>query len=55
MNFRQIEKCPYCEKEFYCVYVEQTPGFRDTEEKVCPYCKKVLRTSMEYEFYTYER
>ena len=55
MNYRQEEKCPYCGKDFYCEYVEQIPGFRDKEDKVCPHCKRVLRTSMEYEFYTYAR
>ena len=47
------EKCPKCGKEYMCIYTEQTPGFRDTEEKRCPHCKKVLETSMEWEFTTY--
>lgn len=55
MRHKQLEKCLCCGNEFYCEYVEQIPGFRDVEEKTCPYCKTVLRTSMEYEFITYEK
>lgn len=46
-----IETCKYCHKEFKQTTVWQTPGFRDTEESVCPYCKRVIETSMEKEFH----
>lgn len=46
------EICPECGKTFECLYEEQTPGFRDNSDKRCPYCGKVLETSMEWEFYT---
>ena len=47
-----IETCPKCGKDFKCTYEEQIPGCRFPEDKVCPHCKAVLRTSMEYEFFT---
>lgn len=44
------QTCPKCGKKFHVTVYEQTPGFRDTEELICPHCKHVIRTSMEYEF-----
>ena len=52
MSFTKVEKCPKCGKRFKCTYVEQTPGFRFSEDKICPHCNEVLRSSLEYEFYT---
>ena len=50
--FKEIEKCPECGKEFVCYYYEQKPGFRLPEDKICPYCDKVIKTSLAYEFTT---
>lgn len=47
-------KCPHCGKEYLLETWEQTPGFRDSVEEICPYCEKVIRKSMEYEFFTYK-
>ena len=44
--------CPFCGKRYSLTIYEQIPGFRDTEEEVCPYCNETIRTSMEYEFHT---
>lgn len=51
-SFNFITTCPKCGKQFRVYEVEQIPGFRDTEEMICPYCKHVCRTSLEYEFMT---
>lgn len=51
-SFNFIATCPKCGKQFRVYEVEQIPGFRDTEEMICPYCKHVCRTSLEYEFTT---
>lgn len=48
-------KCPYCGEIYICSEYPQTPGFRDMEDEVCPYCKKTVRKSMEYEFTTWKR
>jgi hypothetical protein len=32
---------------------EQEPGFRDTEELICPYCGEIIKESMEYIYFTY--
>lgn len=50
LNF--IATCPKCEKQFMVYETEQTPGCRDKEELICPYCKHVCETSMEYEYIT---
>lgn len=44
--------CKFCGKHYESILVEQTPGFKDTEEEKCPYCGGVNRVSMEYEFST---
>ena len=44
--------CSKCNRTYLCEIVEQVPGFRDTEEEICPYCGEVVRTSLEYEFHT---
>ena len=54
MRLEEIHTCPYCKKKYHCITTEQMPGFRDTEEEKCPYCGKVVRESMDYEFSTYE-
>ena len=46
------ETCPKCGKKFLCTYEEQVPGFRMSDDKICPHCGAVLRTSLEYEFTT---
>ena len=46
------ETCPFCNKEFLCYEKDQIPGFRNTEEKICPYCFGVIKTTLEYEYYT---
>lgn len=51
-SFNFIATCPKCGKQFKVYEVEQIPGFRGKEDMVCPYCKHVCRTSMEYEFMT---
>lgn len=50
-TYKYKTKCPECGKEFIVTEFDQIPGFRDKEELICPYCHKVLRTSMEVEFY----
>ena len=47
-----MEKCPKCGKTFELILEEHTPGFRTPEDKVCPYCNAILKTSMEYGFTT---
>jgi len=47
--------CPKCKKMYDCVEIWQTPGFRDREEEICPYCGYIVKTSMEIEFRTYKR
>ena len=47
--------CPYCHKEIVVCQIEQEPGFRDVEEMRCPYCKKVITTSMTYEYVTFPK
>jgi len=51
-NFSYIEICPKCNKKFRVYEEEQIPGFRDMEYMICPYCKKTIRQSMEYEYVT---
>lgn len=46
------EICPHCKKTFNCYRKPQIPGFRDAEDMICPYCDKLVKTSMEWEFYT---
>ena len=43
--------CPYCGKKIQYTEQEQTPGFRFPEELVCPHCLKVVKESLEYEFF----
>ena len=50
----EIRICPHCGKEYAVREREQTPGCRDWEEEICPYCGKIIRRSMEWEFYTYK-
>ncbi len=45
-----IVECSFCGKKYLQEKYEQTPGFRDKEDDICPYCGKVNGTSMEYEF-----
>ena len=52
--FKREEECPFCHKIFMCEFTEQTPGFRWDEDMKCPYCGKVVKTSLEYEFFTYK-
>lgn len=49
-----LRRCPHCGKQYIVELLEQTPGFRDSVEEICPYCGKVIRKSMEYEFFTYK-
>lgn len=51
-DFNYLAKCPKCEKKFKVYQTDQTPGFRDTEHMVCPYCGEIVRSSMEYEYAT---
>lgn len=46
----EIEKCPKCGENFHCIETEQVIGCKSEEEKVCPYCGEILKTSMEYEY-----
>ena len=43
-------KCQYCGKLFKVIVEDQTPGFRMMEELHCPHCKKLVYSTMEYEF-----
>ena len=52
-DFNFVESCPKCKKKFKVLETEQIPGFRDTEEMICPYCGHIVRTSMTYEFTTF--
>ena len=45
-------KCCRCEKEFIVTETLQTPGFRNMEYEICPYCGATNRKSMEVEFET---
>lgn len=45
-------KCPYCKNMYRVTRYEQEPGFRFEEDEVCPYCGSVIRSSLEYEFFT---
>ena len=49
------DKCPCCQKEFFYTETEQIPGFRDKDYLWCPYCKKEIRSSMEYEYSSYKK
>ena len=49
-----LRACPECKKIFKVEEVDQTPGFRWSEDMVCPYCGHIVRTSLEYEFHTYK-
>lgn len=51
-DFNYIQTCPECGKQFKVYEEDQIPGFRFPEDMVCPYCKHVCRTSLEYEFTT---
>ena len=53
-EFNLVCLCPKCNKKFKVIQTEQIPGFRSPEDLVCPYCGHVLRTSMEWEFTSYE-
>ena len=46
----ETEQCPKCGKRFICITEEQVPGFRERDEKICPYCGEELCSSMEYEY-----
>lgn len=51
MRYQRTTKCPYCEHEFEYEEEEQVPGFRIKDSLICPKCQKVIKTSMEVEFY----
>lgn len=51
-NLSRVMECKECKQKFKVYETEQVPGFRDIEFLICPYCGKVLRESMEYEFIT---
>jgi endogenous inhibitor of DNA gyrase (YacG/DUF329 family) len=53
-DFNYVSKCPKCGKHFKVYETEQTPGFRFPEDMICPYCGEVVKTSMEFEYTTYE-
>ena len=53
-DFNYVSKCPKCGKYFKVYETEQVPGFRFPEDMVCPYCGEVVKTSMEFEYKTYE-
>lgn len=46
------KKCPHCGKTYICGIIAQRPGYKWREEQICPYCNKIVRTSLEFEFYT---
>lgn len=47
--------CKFCNKDYILIVRRQTPGFRDWEQEVCPHCHRVIRNSMEWEFWTYAK
>lgn len=47
----EIEKCSKCNKIFKCSEEPQTPGCRDKEYKICPFCKSILDSSMSVDYY----
>lgn len=53
-SFEYEDTCPECGKKFKCLEIEQMPGFRDRYEKICPHCHCVIRSSMEYEYFTFK-
>lgn len=52
-NLSTLSTCPKCHKRFRVMMEEQEPGFRDTEELICPYCGEIIKESMEYIYFTY--
>lgn len=48
--------CPFCGRKYKVLLIPQEPGFRTDEDERCPYldCGKVIKTSLENEFYTEE-
>lgn len=47
-----VVSCPKCKRKFKVYETNQIPGFRDTEDMICPYCGEKVKTSMEYEYTT---
>lgn len=43
--------CKKCRERYRQYLEEQTPGFRQKDYDICPYCGYENRSSMEYEFY----
>lgn len=51
------DECQYeytckCGAKFIVTEKDQTPGFRETEELICPKCRTVISKSREVEFST---
>lgn len=46
-----IVTCKFCKKKYKQITQDQTPGFRDMEFDICPYCKEVNGKSMSEEYY----
>lgn len=51
---KSIVKCKHCGKKYKQVVEDQTPGFKDMEYDICPYCKKENGRSMSEEYSNYK-
>lgn len=49
-SWRTVVSCKHCGKDYIQVQTDQTPGFRSSEDDVCPYCHEVNRSSLAVEF-----
>ncbi len=51
---KDIVKCSFCGKKYMQETQDQTPGFRDMDYDVCPYCKKINGRSMSEEYFNFK-
>ena len=49
---KYFENCPFCKEQMLVTATPQEPGYRFREELICPYCGKIVRSSLEYEYKT---
>lgn len=47
-----VVTCPFCGRNYEVTYIEQAPGCRMKDDEICPYCGKIIRSSMEYDSFT---
>ena len=48
---KDVVTCKHCGKKYNQLAEEQTPGFRDPCDDICPYCNESNGTSMSYDYY----